>query len=154
MKNFSALLPSLVICASIVLLPSVDLVAQPSKPTNTVAEAPAPEAEIPLSVFVIPTTPREGRNPFFPNSSLGAPAPRIQIVTGDPAAGLVLNGITPNGSRRTVMINNRTFEKGEEGEVRTPGGGKLLIKCEEIKEDSAIISFNGQRRELRMRSGF
>ena len=151
MKNFPAVLSGLVI-SGIVLAPSLECVAAPGTSTNASASAPAPEAEIPLSVFVIPATPREGRNPFFPNSSLGAPAPRIQIITTDFASALFINGITPNGHPRTVMINGRTFEQGEEGEVRT-AGGKLLIKCEEIKEDAAIVSCSGQRRELHMRSG-
>jgi hypothetical protein len=52
------------------------------------------------------------------------------------------------------MINGRTFEAGEEGEVKLPGGARVLIKCEEIKADSAIIVIGGQRRELRFRTGF
>jgi hypothetical protein len=51
------------------------------------------------------------------------------------------------------MINGRTFEAGEEGEVRLPSGGKAMIKCEEIRSDSAVILFNGVRRELRLRFG-
>jgi hypothetical protein len=50
------------------------------------------------------------------------------------------------------MINYRTFEVGEEGEVRLPNGAKELIKCEEIGGDSAVISVKGQRFILRFRS--
>lgn len=151
MKNFSAILSGLIISAGIVL-PSSHCAAQPGKGANAVTNAPAPEAEIPLSVFVIPVTPHEGRNPFFPNSSLGAPLPKVVVTTADYSSALVINGITPLGRRRTVMINGKTFEQGEQAEVPIPGG-KLLIKCEEIKEDSAIVSYNGQKRELHLRSG-
>lgn len=51
------------------------------------------------------------------------------------------------------MINGRTFEPGEEGEVRLSNGAKVLIKCEEIRTDSTVIVLNGVRRELRLRFG-
>ena len=111
-----------------------------------------PELPIPQSTFVIPSQPSEGRNPFFPQSIV-RPVPQ-QITPNsviDPAM-FVLNGIT-SPPRRTAMINGRTFEPGEEGEVRLPSGNKMLIKCEDIRAESAIIIVAGQRRELRMRSG-
>ena len=112
-----------------------------------------PEAPIPQSVFIIPSQPSEGRNPFFPQSVVRAiPRPVNPGSPVDTASFFVLNGIT-SPPRRTAMINGRTFEPGEEGEVRLPSGAKMLIKCEEIKADSAIINFSGQRRELRLRSG-
>jgi len=151
MKNFPAILSGLVISAGMVL-PSAHCVAQPVKGPAAVTNAPAPEAEIPLSVFVLPATQREGRNPFFPNSSLFAPVAKVQVATADYSNALVINGITPLGRRRTVMINGKTLEQGEQAEVPIPGG-KLLLKCEEIKEDSAIVSYNGLRRELHLRSG-
>jgi hypothetical protein len=112
-----------------------------------------PEVPIPQSTFVIPSQPSEGRNPFFPQSVVRVipvqrPLPGNQI---DPGA-FVLNGIT-SPPRRTAMINGRTFEPGEEGEIRLPSGARMLIKCEDIRAESAIISAGGQRRELRMRSG-
>jgi hypothetical protein len=64
----------------------------------------------------------------------------------------VLNGIT-SPPRPTAMINGRTFEPGEEGEIRMPSGARMLIKCEDIRSESAIISVGGRRRELRLRSG-
>ena len=110
------------------------------------------QASIPQSTFIIPSTPKEGRNPFFPQSTTVAPPPKPSPGV-DPTTGVMLNGITspPN---RTAMINGRTFEPGEEGEVRMAGGAKLLIKCEEIKADSAVVLIGGQRRELRLRAGF
>lgn len=109
-------------------------------------------APIPQSVYVVPSSPKEGRNPFFPQSvatpTVVKPTPGATV---DMAA-LVLNGIT-SPPRRTAMINGRTFEPGEEGEVKLPNGAKALIKCEEIGSDSTIIQINGVRRELRLRFG-
>lgn len=111
----------------------------------------AVEQEIPKSVFVIPSSPKQGRNPFFPQSAEVVQQP-VKTSNVDPSM-FVLNGITPNGPKRTAMINSRTFEAGESGEVRLPIGGKALIKCEEIRADSVLIIFDGQRRELKMRFG-
>jgi hypothetical protein len=112
-----------------------------------------PEMPVPPSTFVIPSQPDEGRNPFFPQSMLIKPAPP-KVIPGnviDPSM-FVLNGIT-SPPRRTAMINGRTFEPGEEGEVRLASGNKALIKCEDIRGESVTISFGGQRHELRMRPG-
>jgi hypothetical protein len=112
-----------------------------------------PEIALPQSVFAIPATPAEGRNPFFPASILAVAAPaRVTPETPVESFSFVLNGIT-SPPRRTAMINGRTFEPGEEGEVKMPSGGRMLIKCEDIKADSAIINVGGKRRELKMRSG-
>lgn len=134
--------------------------ASKTAPSSTAA-APAEQTkatdpwppELPQSVFVIPSNPKEGRNPFFPRSTFGADtvvkpkSGRVEI------SAFVLNGIT-SPPKRTAMINGRTFEVGEEGEVRLPGGAKEFIKCEEIRADSAVIVVHGQRLELRFRSGF
>jgi hypothetical protein len=108
--------------------------------------------EIPQSVFTVPSNPRDGRNPFFPHS-IPAP-PIVPLNPNSPLdfSSFVLNGIT-SPPKRTAMINGRTFEAGEEGEVKLANGGKAMIKCEEIRSDSAVILVNGQRRELRLRFG-
>lgn len=111
-----------------------------------------PEVPVPQSVFSIPNPPSEGRNPFFPQSTLRPVAPKVDNATPIETFSFILNGIT-SPPRRTAMINGRTFEPAEEGEVKLPSGGKMLIKVEEIKADSAIILVSGQRRELRLRSG-
>ena len=110
--------------------------------------------DVPQSLFLIPANPREGRNPFFPQSIAPTPAittPRPPNATTD-FSSIVLNGIT-SPPKRTAMINGRTFEAGEEGDIKLPNGVRVLIKCEEIKGESAIIRVNGQPRELRLRFG-
>lgn len=106
--------------------------------------------EIPQSVFVVPANARQGRNPFFPNSGFGPEVSQKARPSTVDLSSFVLNGIT-SPPKRTVIINGRTFEKGEEGEVRLPGGNKELIKCEDIGDDFAVIIVKGQRRELRFR---
>ncbi len=119
---------------------------------NSVTAAPA-RGEIPLSVFVIPSSPSEGRNPFFPQST--APKPVVKSNTAPRAAdpsSFVLNGIT-SPPKRSAMINSHTFEVGEQGEVRLPNGAKAIIKCLAISNSSAVILYEGHRHELHLRSG-
>jgi len=111
-----------------------------------------PEVPIPQSVFDIPSQASEGRNPFFPQSVVHAAPPKVSPQNPFDPSSIVLNGIT-SPPKRTAMINGRTFEPGEEGEVRLASGSKMMIKCEEIKADSATVTVGGQRRELRMRTG-
>ena len=49
------------------------------------------------------------------------------------------------------MINGRTFEAGESGEVKFQDGTRVSIQCLEIGDDPAVILVGAQRRELRMR---
>ncbi len=119
--------------------------AQPSVGSGSPAQG-GTAVEIPQSIF------KEGRNPFFPHSTIDTPRPVPPPPSSD-FSGFTLNGIT-SPPKRSAMINGRTFEPGEEGEVRLSNGSKVLIKCEEVKAESAVITYAGQRRELRLRSGF
>lgn len=125
----------------------------PAAVTSTNGVAPT---EIPKSVFIIPATLKEGRNPFFPYAA--QPLPVSDPVSGQAPEPVIatslftLNGIT-SPPRRTCMINNRTFEPGEVGEVKVSNGGKVLVRCIEIRDDSVIIEVKGKRVELRLRFG-
>ncbi len=121
----------------------------PGKATAPAVVTNAPVV-IPQSVFVVPQSSRDGRNPFFPNSTLGQEAPKTKTAAPS-IASFVLNGIT-SPPRRTAMINGRTFEVGETGEIRLADGSKAKITCEEIRDTSALISVNGERRELHLRA--
>lgn len=122
-----------------------------SKSSAVMVPTNAP-VEIPQSVFVIPSVPKEGRNPFFPESVSKVPVAVAVKNRPMDISDLVLNGIT-SPPIRTAMINGRTFETGESGEVKIRTGAKLLIKCVEIKSDAAVILVNGELRELRLRFG-
>jgi len=131
---------------------AVKVEAATSKAPGTYVVPSVKLVAIPPSVFTIPATPRDGRNPFFPQSVVAAPVITFKPNSPLDFSSFVLNGIT-SPPKRTAMINGRTFEAGEEGEVKLASGGKVMIKCQEIKTDSAVILVNGQPRELRLRFG-
>jgi hypothetical protein len=144
MKSFFHLLAGLPVLA-LGLLPGAVAAA------DNKAGAAAP-TEMTQSVFVIPATPQEGRNPFFPNSTMGMVVMRPRQTNQTETLSFVLNGIT-SPPRSTAIINGRTFEIGEEAEVKLASGTRVLVKCEEITTDSATISVNRERRVLRLRAG-
>jgi hypothetical protein len=109
------------------------------------------DAPIPQSVFTVPQNSKQGRNPFFPTSMAKAVTTH---KTKEPLAveSLILNGIT-SPPRRTAMINGRTFEAGESGDVKLPNGSRVPLQCVEIRDDLVVVLVAGQKRELRLRSG-
>ena len=121
----------------------------PQSATNPGAK-PAP-IEIPLSQFAIPSTPAEGRNPFFPDSMIGKPVANPTNPTVKVAVTLVLNGTSKVGTKRFALINGRTFEAGEDGDV-TVGGKKIHILCISIKDDGVTIEADGSRQELKLKT--
>jgi hypothetical protein len=112
------------------------------------ARTATPEAVV-RSVFTIPSNPREGRDPFFPNSS--RPYANTQAVQQVPTAdttSLVLKGVSgPTGSRLAI-INNRTFAVGDEQDI-VSSQGRMRVRCLEIRTDSVVIEVSGQRLELK-----
>ena len=111
-----------------------------------VAQPAAPEV-VSRSVFVIPTNSKDGRDPFFPNST----RPYETVSATRPHAGdvssLVLKGISGPPNHRLVIINNHTFGVGDEETLVTPQG-PIHIHCVEIKARSVVIESGGQRHEL------
>jgi len=131
------------------------------RPTDSAApqkrgsNASSAEPEIPASIFVLPDQPKDGRDPFFPNSRRPYANTITHVSTNTPnvqPSKLILNG----KSKNLVMVNGRTFSEGEEGDVSTDTG-RRHIRCVKIKEDSVIVEIleNGtaiDRQELRSRS--
>ncbi len=99
------------------------------------------------SVFILPSNPKEGRDPFFPDSD----RPYEIAAAANPQAGkttsLVLKGFSGPLNHRLVVINNHTFAAGDEGNVITPSG-RIHLRCVEIKTNSVVIETGGQRHEL------
>jgi hypothetical protein len=127
----------------------------PKKPADAKQTLSAQETAVPTSVFVVPADPKEGKDPFFPASMRifasqqpvvpkGQKAPVIEIP-------LTLTGIIP---LKLAMVNGRTFEPGEEGEV-VANGVRKKIRCLKVKTESAIVELlpEGERRELKLRFG-
>ena len=99
------------------------------------------------SVFTMPSNPKDGCDPFFPDSArpyeaAAAANPRVADITS-----LVLRGFSGSMGLRLVIINNHTFGVGDEGDVIT-SAGRLHISCIEIKTNSVVIAVGGQRHEL------
>jgi hypothetical protein len=111
------------------------------------AESRAPTATLKVGTNAIPQSvfvdDERGRDPFFPNSTRRQHKPAVPelIPTVGPAS-LVLRGITGPPERRIALINNQTFLAGEEAKVRVPGGSSL-VKCEEIRERSVVVTIQG-----------
>jgi len=110
-----------------------------------------------LSVFVIPGTPPEGKDPFFPKSlrvyTTGA-ASTNRVVTAPPqTVELKINGISGTAEHPLAIINGKTFEQGEEGEVRV-GAARMNIRVLEIKANTVTVQVGTRQQVLRMRGGF
>lgn len=105
-------------------------------------------ASVPKSKFSI-----QGNNPFNPQVKQVAAAPTSKPA--DPKIEtevFILNGIT-GPPTRSAMINGQTFLVGEQSELRLSNGSKVLVRCAEINDASAVIEVGGARRELRFRTG-
>lgn len=127
----------------------------PPSPASAPTNALPAQLEIPKSVFLIPTTPQQGKDPFFPRSMrlftsvvVSTNLQPTPVVTVE----LKLNGISGISPRRLAIINNRTFEANEEGVVST-ASGPVRIRCLEIRADSVLVQIGGEQRILRLRPG-
>jgi len=102
------------------------------------------------SVFIMPTSPADGRDPFYPASS--RPYQTAVVSTARTSelnlSLLSLQGVSGQPPQRLAIINKRTFAAGDNLEVST-SKGRIRILCLEINEKSVVIEVNGQRHELR-----
>ena len=109
--------------------------------------AQADKTETTRSVFILPSNPKEGHDPFFPNSNRPYEiAAAANTRTGN-VTSLVLKGFSGSQNHRLVIINNHTFAAGDTGDVIT-SDGRVHLRCIEIKTNSVVIEIGGQRREL------
>ena len=122
----------------------------PSGQAPAATKAAPAEPELPKSVFRVPASPKEGRDPFFPQSTQHKPQVISQTKAPMAIVELELKGISGSAGRPLAIINNRTFEPGEEGTVLS-NAGRVQITCKEIKDDSVRVILNGQERTLTLR---
>ncbi len=104
--------------------------------------------EIPQSAFTLPANPRDGRDPFFPDSIRPYSGGIVRSKEPTRSVKVGLNGVSAD----FIMVNGKTIGKGEEVEVTTPGG-RVKVRCLEIRlnTNSAIVEVNGERQELRLK---
>jgi hypothetical protein len=149
------LLPALMLCLAFPCLAAQTKSKSPTGAALAPAKALPAQPEVTKSVFIIPATPQEGKDPFFPRSArlYGSVVVKTSGQSTAPlTVDLKLNGISGTVDHRLAIINNRTFEANEEGTVSTRSG-RVPIRCLEIQPDSVRVLFNGQERTLRLRPG-
>ena len=119
--------------------PHTGLAAKAPDSRDTAPVATISASAIPQSVFSY----RAGKDPFFPNrvvTPVLAPEPTKKEI-------MVLKGITGTPDRRVALINDRTFTKGEAGELKV-GTNTFPIRVIDILEKSVTIEREGQTNEL------
>lgn len=75
-----------------------------------------------------------------------APLPRVAEVHYDK---LALKGILIGPAGRLAMINNEPLAVGESASIKYKDG-HVLVVCKEIRDDSALVTVDGQLVELKM----
>ena len=128
--------------------------SQRSLTTSTSKESKSDDAnskQVPQSAFVVPSSTKEGRDPFFPNLTPYMPVAPVSKGPQTPKASgvddLVLQGVSGQVDRKLCVINGRTLGVGNEEDVPVQGG-LLRVRCLEINETFVVIELGGERREL------
>lgn len=108
------------------------------------------------SVFEIPASAKDGRDPFFPESSrmAEAHAAASAAVAKQSAAevtSLKVPGISGTPGHLLAIINNHTFAVGDEGEVLT-SSGRIKLRCVDIQTESVTVEVNGRIHKIKVES--
>jgi hypothetical protein len=141
--------------AALMLLGATLVNSAPPEAKSQVEMQTTESNAVPKSIFTIPASFAQGRDPFFPNARYMFGA---QAITKTPSSTpstslLVLNGISGTADHKLAIVNLRTMAEGETNEVST-AFGRVRIRCIEIRRESAVIEvIGGERRELHLRSG-
>jgi hypothetical protein len=111
---------------------------------------PAPAPPPPRSVFTLPMSSREGRDPFFPESQrlYEEIGPRVAHTVD--TSSFVIHGSSWQDGRRLVIINNHTFAAGDEGDVITADKVRVHLRVIRIHDDIVVIEANGTKREIKI----
>lgn len=125
--------------------------AQAAKPvTNAPAAIVKTNTPVlpPKSAFSQPTAPRDGRDPFFPDSTRVFDSNVTVAHATETVTTLTIKGFSIVRGRPMVIINNHSFMVGDEGDVLGVGGSRAHIHCLEINSGTVIVDLNGARHEL------
>jgi hypothetical protein len=101
----------------------------------------------PRSVFNQPSSPKDGRDPFFPTSLRPYASAVVPNAPTTDLSSLVLQGTSGTPEHRLVIINKVTFGVGDEAEVST-AQGRIRIHCLAITDDGAVVEAGGARQIL------
>jgi hypothetical protein len=115
--------------------------AEPAKIT-----APPVKPTAPRSIFTIPASAKDGRDPFYPDSTRAfeVPVSTSHVVE---ITSLKVKGYSVINGHPMVIINNHSFMVNDEGDVLTPGG-RIHVRCLEINANTTVLEVNGQRHTL------
>ena len=102
------------------------------------------------SVFTLPASTQEGRDPFFPESTRTVETPQANAHSVE-ISSLKVPGISGTPGHLFAIINNHTFAAGEEGDVKT-ATGIVHIRCVEIQNSAVVVEINGQIHRLNVGS--
>lgn len=137
MKTFSKIFSGLMLAA---FAAQISIAQTPKTAAPKISVAPPAR-----STFNQPANPKEGRDPFFPESTHPYEAAiAAQTVT---TTTLTVKGYSIANGRPIVIINNHSFMVGDEGDVLT-AGGRAHLHCLEIRNDTVIVEINGIRHEI------
>ena len=105
------------------------------------------------SLFIIPTGPQEGKDPFFPRSvrAYGATAPVKPGPPTSPTVELALTGISGSTDKPLAIINNVTFGVNDDNDVIAKGR-RIRIRCVDINltEGRVRVQVGSEMRDLRL----
>jgi len=147
------------VTTGMLMLPSRIQAAPPETASTAGGQTNSPVTEVVIPQSVFDLTAKGIKDPFYPNS-LRSPVPTVAATTNSvPIAAissLMLKALSGSAGQRLALINNRTLEVGETAEVTTASGGKIKIKCVEIRDSSALVTVEGQLDpiEIHLRKGF
>ena len=100
-----------------------------------------PKLEIPKSVFIIPSNPNEGRDPFFPDSTRPYETSTEKGADASSLHDLTVGSIMDAGNGRVfAIINNHSFAPGDEGTVRAADGRRISIRCVAINSKTGAVT--------------
>jgi hypothetical protein len=102
------------------------------------------------SVFILPANAKEGRDPFYPESTRTIEAAAAASHTVE-ITDLKVPGISGTPGHLLAIINNHTFGVGDEGDVLTPNG-RVNLRCLDIQPDFVLVEINGQVHRINLES--
>lgn len=119
--------------------------------TVTAADKTAPVPVKISSIFVMPAGTKDGRDPFFPESTRAFEAMMAATQTNRTAeiTSLKVPGISGTAGNLLAIINNHTFAIGDEGDVITPAG-KIHLKCLQIAPTYVVVEVNGTTHRINL----
>jgi hypothetical protein len=112
--------------------------------TNSVAAQATLSNEY-VSVFDgNPLGPKDGRDPFYPDSKRPYPkavVPNV-VVHKDPL--LVLKAVIRTSKQSQALINNAILEVGEKPQSIRTADGRAMVTCLEIGDNYAVVQVEGE----------